>query len=323
MTSYKIFWESISPYSTELQSDTIFGHFAWAIQYLKGTALLNEFIAELRQKPALVLSSAFPAGMLPLPALPLPPNLKDRFPEWDQYRKRLKSIAFISRDVLTKANYSFDWEAFFTHVIAALPTQEDSALQSQPDKPTPDLVFHNSIDRLSGTTSAGGGNLYAAETTFAPAGYKQESYLTLDSQSIAHADLEDILQYISDTGFGKDKSTGKGRFAITYDQFEFPSAETCHAWLNLSNMVPAATDTTLAYYHGFTKFGKLGGNFAVTETPYKYPVFIMKPGSVFLGNKPIGTVLTDVHPMSAELGIIQNLYSYAIPFRQQEVKDGY
>jgi CRISPR-associated protein Csm4 len=225
MTSYKIIWESLSPYSTALMSDTIFGHFAWAVRYLKGASLLQELISELRQKPSLVFSSAFPSGKLPLPCLPYPNDLKDRFPQWTQHRKKLKALEYLETEEFCTPGWKFCWLDFFTKSLTGLP-----APSAQPKQ---DLVFHNSIDRLSGTTSAGGGNLYAAETTFVPDGYIWDSYLRIDTSFLTVEDIKAIFAYISETGFGKDKSTGKGRFRITLTEYSFPLPEKANAWLNL------------------------------------------------------------------------------------------
>ncbi len=64
MASYKITWKPLSGFSTPLDSDTIFGHFCWALNYLyeDEQKKLEEMLAELEKRPALIFSSAFPAG---------------------------------------------------------------------------------------------------------------------------------------------------------------------------------------------------------------------------------------------------------------------
>lgn len=73
MKTYKLIVEPKSPFVTPLQSDTVFGHLAWALAYLEGPSrlsqMLNEFVAG---KPPFLLSEAFPENTLPVPILPPP-----------------------------------------------------------------------------------------------------------------------------------------------------------------------------------------------------------------------------------------------------------
>jgi CRISPR-associated protein Csm4 len=79
-------------------------------------------------------------------------------------------------------------------------------------------------------------------------------------------------------------------------------------------MVPSSTDSTIASYNSKTKFGKVGGDYATSKTPFKYPIYIIEPGAVFFAEgkdkKPVGSLLSNIHPTE---NIVQNLYSYSIP----------
>jgi CRISPR/Cas system CSM-associated protein Csm4 (group 5 of RAMP superfamily) len=50
--------------------------------------------------------------------------------------------------------------------------------------------------------------------------------------------------------------------------------------MSLSYFIP---DSSLksGYYNLFTKFGRLGGHYAISEIPFKNPLILMTPGSVF------------------------------------------
>jgi len=105
---------------------------------------------------------------------------------------------------------------------------------------------------------------------------------------------------------------------LTVEEYAFPTVDEYSGFMNLSNMVPAKNDPVQAYYNCFPKFGKLGGSFALWESPFKYPLFIIKPGAIFMKDKPIGSLLEDIHPKSKTEGIVQNLYSFSIPIKISE-----
>jgi len=65
----KITIKPTSPFITPLQSDTIFGHFAWGYRYCFGEKKLNELLKTFKQKPFIVFSDGFIKGTLPKPFL--------------------------------------------------------------------------------------------------------------------------------------------------------------------------------------------------------------------------------------------------------------
>ena len=65
MKLYRIRFKLCSSVVTPLKGDTIWGHIVWGIANNKGDKAVDEFLEkEKSDKPALVVSSAFPAGML-------------------------------------------------------------------------------------------------------------------------------------------------------------------------------------------------------------------------------------------------------------------
>jgi len=181
-------------------------------------------------------------------------------------------------------------------------------------------ITHSTINRLTGTTSKEGPNLYDEATTFFKEDSQFESYL--NTKYFTKDELEKYFNFIQECGFGKNKYTGKGHFEITIEEYEPPVVEKPNAYLVLSNCVPAEDDPKKVYYNGFTKFGKLGGSYATKESPFKYPIFMFKPGSVFIYEKPpTGTLLKNIHP-KPELNIVHNAYCYSIPFHWEGGENG-
>jgi CRISPR-associated protein Csm4 len=124
MTTWKISWKPLSSLSTPLQSDTIFGHLCWAVNYLwaeKDKNKLTDFLNALKKTPCLILSSAFPAGSLPKPVIPVKDELLDDLRnilknelkeitdlEISQVLKDLKKDKWIKRQDLQEGNFVYN-----------------------------------------------------------------------------------------------------------------------------------------------------------------------------------------------------------------------
>jgi CRISPR-associated protein Csm4 len=313
MRNYKITWKIRSPLITPLDSDTIFGHLCWAVLYQENEDYLNNMLNETANGK-LILSSAFPKDYLPAPFLPEKQIYfeqvyglhkgKGKFKtEMDFYawKKSLKKIAFIPFDIWNKIQDSYSTAKFYDSLLlenAAGSGQESLDITS----------FRNMINRNTGKT--GEGNLFAERLSYYKEGTVFESYLKTDLW-----DLDTIRKYfniIKESGFGRKKSVGRGNFDIEIEPFDFAAIDNPNAHLVLSNMIPSEDDPTDSYWKGQVKFGKLGGLFANTETPFKYPFYHFLPGTVFISEKaPTGSFIP-IHPDKPE--IVQNLLCYSIPF---------
>ena len=330
MASYKITWKPLSGFSTPLDSDTIFGHFCWALNYLYEAEQkkLEEMLAELEKRPALIFSSAFPAGKLPKPVFPLSQNniskiwqkLKDESHPANKiddkllysFNKRVKKNRFIERDMLKQKSFEYDPEDFYYLNMKKELHKYNESLNipyEEQEKTASTLEFHNRIDRLTGTTIPSG-DVFVSPINFY--NKEMESYLETDLYELE--ELQKVFNLISMLGFGKDKHTGKGRFEIKVEPFDWGEYPHYNAYLNLSNMIPAESDPIRAFYESKTKFAKVGGDFALEETPFKYPLYIILPGAVFFVQegyyRPKGSLIPNIHPHSK---IVQNLYSYNLP----------
>ncbi len=326
MTTYRITWRCLAPYSTALQSDTIFGHICWAIRYLYGDVRLTKILEALASDPGCVCSNAFPVSKLPVPLLSLPKNyLKkwqsligketpDAEKEWITNHKILKEASLVSLEDLLSGD--FDLMRFLFHRYEEKARKNKTSIKK--DK---QLVFHNTINRVTGTTEKDTASLYAEEVSYIdPYGIAgdvesipvQESYLDCDDSLLSSVELDQIFEYISISGFGKNKSTGRGHYLISMEKYDWLIPEVPNACLLLSNMVPDETDAAEISYRGFTKYGKLGGSMAQSESPFKKPIFMFSPGSVIWSNeKPRGRMVMGIHPDNEM--IVQNLYAYSIP----------
>lgn len=256
---------------TPFHSDTIFGHICWGYRYQFGEReFLDNFIPAFNtETPSIILSNAFPESYLPMPILP---HDKQNLTDY-----KFKHLKYIDRDRfkelnsngITKRNV---FEVYKDNNLEYLPVTEE--------------FLHTSIDRISG--SALEKHLYQQEETF----YAENTVFDLYCKiyyPMTPEKFNKCLEYINISGFGKDKSSGKGNveLKITDESVDF-SLNNPNAFMNLSNYVPKKDDPVNGNYDIFTKFGKLGGDFANSPhdgsgiiKPFKKPVLMIKPGSTF------------------------------------------
>lgn len=166
-----------------------------------------------------------------------------------------------------------------------------------------EVIQHVMINRLSGTALDKA--LYTSEDTF-PGYNTMDAYCMVDG-AFTKDDLKQCLDYINVSGFGKDKSTGKGAVHCTITEGDLPApANDIDSFMTLSSYVPMQNEHTQGNYKVFTKYGKLGGHYANSPVipgkpplPYKYPLIMFEAGSVFRTDNPreyYGRIIEKIHP---------------------------
>jgi len=303
----------LAPLITALRSDTLFGHFCWAIRYQKGEDALEAFLRLYDgQKPAPVLfSSGFPSGFLPRPVLP--PLSRKESKEFAEQRCKDRD-AFFSALARMKSWNNRRWIRI-SHWKALKERYDNKALYEQlyeeGDKSDhmegiQELTAHNRISRISGAVQPEGGGLFTREKTWYSLGASLDLYVQIldeDMQSSVH---DFLTRYLPQTGFGADKSMGMGALEIARDdRFKPEELDVAEANARVSLSLAAFSNmgTYPAYYRLFTKFGRLGGDFAfVSPTggnvrPFKKPVLMYEEGAVFFGSPRLETMplLDNVH----------------------------
>jgi len=323
---YKII--PMSPLITPLMSDTLFGHLCWALRYDRGEDFLLDFLDSYGDgKSAPVLfSSAFIAGRLPRPVLPpldrarakrfaeeilVHDNVK-LFKNMTDKQKLFTGINLIKAwnklDYLTvdqwenlKDNYSELrlMQIFFEELVRGGRSVDLIPFETE-------VCASNAISRITGTVSAETGGLFQREKTWYHEGTTLDLYVEINSEEMAPIVSNFLTDYLPATGFGADKTVGMGELAISMDNgFEVDRmhSRTPNAQLCLSLTAFFGIERYKAYYRLKTKFGRLGGDFAVSSPtggnpkPFKRPVLMYEPGAVFLcregfNDKPL---LKNVH----------------------------
>jgi CRISPR-associated protein Csm4 len=309
----KINWKLKSALSTSLESDTIFGHFCWALKYLKGEKKLIDFINQLLEgKACFKLSNGFKKGYIPFSqVIPHSKTFSDRLEVCYRLKKEIKTI-----DLISIKKWNDNCNHFNPEIILDNNLDNKEVLLSSKSGVQNHRIIHNYINRLSGTTSKDGANLFAEETSFYSSDYEFNSWLKTDY--FALNELKEIFCQISVNGFGKDKNFGRGTFDILVEESkDFTVVNDCNSWLLISNCVPCKDDSTNVMAEAKVKYPKTGGDYALKESPYKYPVYVFTPTTIFIGEKePQGMILRNIHPFNDK--IIQNLSAYCLPIKISE-----
>ncbi len=301
-----------SPFRTPLRSDTLMGHILWYILYLKGQSYFDEFKSIFCQKPQFVISDAFYQGYLPKPIYFFSKSLKtNNVTDHITKKKQNKTVYLpLSSLLCLKKNMTFDsyHQTTCEHGLAKKSKKFESGITS-----------HNTIDRILGTSVQTGGGFYQLEKTT----YKTdlEIYVSANDNNNDEA-LSLLLMCLANIGrdgFGADASTGRGRFKVSDNIEEIPlSSEGCNCFMNLSTgIIDQEKDhIKTGYYKFFTRFGRLGGHYASQGKPFKKPVLLLEPGSVFHPQegekiKPYyGKVIDQVHKHYKEIFVP----AYMLPF---------
>lgn len=343
MKTYEITIKPLSGFGTPLKGDTIFGHICWQAAYndeLFGSSI-ETLLADYASNPFLIISSAYPISyegtksmyMLKRPDLPLD-NLFD-FSGMEKKsiigeRKKLKAKKWMpvkkSQSIVSfkDIKYINDKELFeMVRDSVTADLQKDARKKGVKSFMADYSQPHNAINRLTGTTGEG---------RFAPFAVDQKVYFPQTelsifvgiSDRITVKQVEDALIRIGEIGFGKDASTGLGKFEVCdvdeIDLKSFGSSEP-NACYTLSPCVPEKDTFNRMFFTPFTRFGRHGDVLAKSKNPFKNPVIMADEGAIFIPKekdvfiKPyIGTAVTNISLAEEHKTVMQG-YSLYIPVR--------
>ncbi len=265
MQSLKITVGFESPVGSELQSDTIFGQFAWELRYIFGEDKLKEVLEDFETSPFVVFSDGFPEGSIAVPFV--------KPQKYDKIKKRFGDEYYIRMKNIKKARY-VRLDDNWLHEKVDLFSLEKFIVEKSAFKNS--VGMKNSVNRISNTTDAG---LYTTQEKFFMVNV--DIYAKYDDKKIKRKDIEQIFESIGKFGFGKDKSVGKGRFRVVKyeDSPKILEKNGKTAFVSLSSGIPC-TDCEILFGKTFTKFGKHGGDL-IFGNPFKNPAVLFKSGSIF------------------------------------------
>ncbi|MCD7954591.1 MAG: hypothetical protein LUG93_02300 [Lachnospiraceae bacterium] len=305
MQLYRAVIRPVASFSSQLQSDTLFGTFCWSYKYSCGEEALGELLQVMKSgEPPVIFSNAFPSGTVPMPL-----GIYDKSADLEniktknarkaayQNRKKLKSAGYIKREWFERIQRG-DSDGF------TVGLQSDS-IQEQ-------TVIHNMVVRDSGQVENvdGSGSLYEEDEFYPTRDILYDIYIlsSLDAEL-----LKKTVEMMLLLGIGKNKSTGKGAFELMDWKEDSFSIQNANAFMALSNFVPAKNDPTDGRYKILIKYGKLDREFASEEIPFKKPILFFQAGALFRTDevKPFyGKCLEQV---SVKREVVTNAYTIAVP----------
>ena len=319
----------LSGFGTPLAGDTLFGHLCWQLCYDPELAghTLEELLSDYSRSPFAVISSACPridSGGSVLyafrrPEMPLSllfDKASDDPVEMIKKRKELKKRRWMLLDKKFLAN-GFNEKMF----VEDAKLFEHSALKSTAGKYSVSFSQpRNKINRFTGTTGEGGFLPFSIEQEVYAPGAMLSIFAGVDTQRVSVEAVAEGLRRIGATGYGRDASTGLGRFKVTgYNELDFGRPAGANSCYTLSPSLPGPIEWQDVFSSPVIRYGRHGGALANSQNPFKAPVLMADNGAVYVaaGKMPelpyIGVAVTDVS-LAEPRSVVQG-YSLYIPFR--------
>lgn len=317
MALFRVSFRLTAPLGTPLTSGTLFGQLCWTLRERSGEAALVAWLADRDRLWA--LSDGFPAGLLPRPVIPPAPPVRDA--RAADTRKAEKKKAHMCREGFLSARAALTSATLSPHLVRIADRDARFA--------------HNIIDRRTGSTPETAGLHFMKEDwAFAPPtdrtkyplaegqvepGALRDVYAQASDDSAS--EIAALFGDLGDTGFGRDASLGRGRWAdvaVTRDaELEAPPAGS--GPLRLMSLSHGTADGLIDLRCKLVAhYGKTGPQVAVGAgvSPFKKPLLLAAPGATFSGDPSDlhGAILEGVHPGRPE--IIHNARHVAIAYRE-------
>jgi CRISPR-associated protein Csm4 len=272
---------------TELQSDTIYGHFCWRLKERLGDDKLTEFISLYKnKKPAFTLSDGLlqVSGVIrfPRPYIFKKPELKET--------KSEKILEFVKRKTNKERDYLSFSELNSFLVSNDIKIEENNDGERKKKERKRKVSFIREALRVSvqidrNTFGSSEGRLFSYNPKYTR---DDVSYVVLikviDGSTYKSFECENILKDVFNVGYGKKKSSGYGQFEVgdisEFQSFDEPS--NANAFMVLGNYLPDELDNiTPIGYDLNIKYGKLGEKFSGSDNPFKNPIAFLTAGSCF------------------------------------------
>lgn len=339
MKIYAVTIKPDSAFGTSLKGDTIFGHFCWQA-VLDATILQNGFDHWLDlypENPFAVFSSAWPKLVnsekkefycLPKPAMPSAPAEGMTRQDRVKQRKKAKKQKWLVvehdslQDDLAGCPSINDRELFERH-LDSLPLEQKRSLQFLPVSHRKPIITatqaHNSIDRLTMTTGRGF-DPFSMDNFYYLPGLELVIFVGVNEDALSKEQLQKGLAQIGQCGFGRDASTGLGRFSISGEikELSWPGLAADQGCYTLAPCVPMKENFQEQFSLPFTRFGRHGGHLVLSGKPFKNPVVMADEGAVFMPKTDcmpllpfIGQAVTDLS--LAEKRTVAQGYSLYLP----------
>ena len=290
MKLYKTTLIPTSNFATKLKGDTLFGQICWAIRFGFGEERLKELISTYDEKPFLVVSDPFAKGYLPKPTMPSIYLNEDATKKKENRKKIWLTLQELQNGKFNKAK-----------------TNEDIN-----NTDTNEVIVKNAINYKTFTTTGDGFDPYGEdEFKIAP----KDIYFLLDD-NFALEELQSSLELVSQMGYGKDATIGKGRFTFT-DLEEQNISNESKRFMALSPFTPSGMKCENLFYEPFTRFGKTGASRANTNA-FKKPLLLADSGAVisYETKQNLQYIGSAIKNISTYKDIVHQGYSIVLPIKE-------
>jgi CRISPR-associated protein Csm4 len=298
---YEITIRPFSGFGTPLKGDTLFGHFCWQTAYNPALVQggLENVLSVYNEKPFAIFSSAFPKlekkethYILKRPDVPLSWLFTtDRLAKEEKYSKikdfKKQKWMVIKGELkidFAEAVFMTDKQLFEQSLSIAAP--ETRQLMEKLDDKSFSICFHqphNTINRLTNTTGTGIFAPYSMENTYFCPETEMSLFVLIDEDLTDIEKIVEGLKNIGRFGFGRDASTGMGRFDVCEaDEVMINDNNEANAFYTLAPCVPEDNMFDKIYFSPFVRFGKHGDSLANAKNPFKNPVIMADEGAVFI-----------------------------------------
>lgn len=285
MKTYRLTISTQTAFGTPILGETLFGSLCWAVVNEAGEGRLTGLLEGYAEgKPFAVVSDAFPAGHVPLPALPAS--------VWEvkagDDRKYLKKKAWIPVDDVRKNPLQWRDRALTESELAKELAAPAGVRAKRLAFKAEGVVTHNTINRATATTGEGAFAPFQQTTVRFHPNLLLDVYAVIDVSRFSKDELVKAMSYVGLSGYGRDASAGLGKFEVT-DVTECTEEPASGSRLTLASAALGGLKEVVAektFYRTKTHFGRHGAQLAVSGAPFKKPVLLAQAGAVVSFDAP-------------------------------------
>ena len=303
MKLYRCTIKPKSSFATPLKGDTIFGHLCWMIHYKWGNEKLEKLLDNYKSgKPFLIVSDGFAKGYLPKPKMP-----SCYLDEDSSCKKENRKKIWLTLQDLLDGNYK--------------NAKKESEIFKDDNKEKEESVVKNSINYKTFTTTQGDFAPYTSKEYFIN---DKDIYFLLDQEQLSLNEFKEILDLFQMHGYGKDISTGKGRFELSsLEELNINFSAKTYMTLSPSAIVNSDNLEDI-FYEPFVRFGKYGG-YWVYLNAFKKPILFANSAAVIVfkerkNRKFYGQAITNIALNEKQQNSVQQGYSILFPLKDLECK---
>jgi CRISPR-associated protein Csm4 len=267
MQTLKFVLRPQTAFGTPLAGDTLFGHLCWALRWRHGESELDRLLDGYTEgRPYAVMSDAFPSGMLPRPTVPAARLSLATDPQQRKADKR--------RVWLPASQAGLPLDRWLSHAIEPVVDQRVRL----------DVRTQNTIHRLTGTTGTGPFAPRQADRLVHAEGSRLDLYVVFDPERLSQDHLQQALEDIGASGYGRDASTGLGKFSVDQgpEPVRWPTAADAAHLITLAPCAPCPEELVAddCHFQPLTRFGRHGSLHALGGQPFKRPVLLLRTGAL-------------------------------------------